>query len=152
MMHRLLVAVFLVGLCASGAVAQTTSSTTTTTSTSLPQVPFPTFDQGSIGLGPAQTLTLATGQRCNVPPCVTTPFRIMESSYPGPVLYVECDGTCVADVVCRLDAFQYDVSLAASGSLTNSATSKPLAFCPRAVFRVTTCTLCNVRAALINSR
>lgn len=138
---------------ATGARAQSTTTTaapTTTTTTLALTPPFPTLSQPSIGSG--SLLTLANGQRCNATPCETGPFHITESSYPGPTVFFDCKGTCVAAVVCRLPGSTHDVTLAASGTLTDASAKVALpAFCPFAYLDMTTCTTCNFWAWITNS-
>lgn len=138
----------LVALVLLGGVASAQTTTTTTTLQVAP--PFPPLSQPQTSGG--RTLQLAKANRCNTTPCDTGPFSIMVSQYPGPAVYFDCAGTCVASIVCRMPGSLHDVSLAASGTLTDAAGVQPIArFCPRAYLSITTCTTCNLSAWLVNA-
>lgn len=148
----ILLAFGLLLLLATESGAQTTTTTTATTTTTLKVTPdFPSVAQPNSVQNAVRRI--ANGQRCNATPCETGPFTVTASDYPGPAIYFDCAGTCVASLVCRLPGSRHDVSIADSGTLTNAGAVKAItAFCPTAYLTMTTCTTCNLSAWIINSR
>ena len=151
MWTKLLLVLVLLALAMPVSAQTTTTAPATTTTTLALTPPFPTLNQPSIGSG--SVLTLANGQRCNATPCETGPFHVTGSEYPGPTMYFDCKGTCVAAVVCRLPGMTHDVTLAASGTLTDASAKVAVpAFCPSAYLQITTCTACNFWAWAVNAK